>query len=90
MVYEINVNTKFGEVIAYTPRLNPFSMMSKVTFKVNNKIIRIPVDYRQIKFVEKVYPVGSMVELKFDGNWIIRSHMAPNEFDIDMMLPSDF
>ncbi len=90
MVLEINLNAKFGEVIGYTPRLNPFSMMSKVTVKVNDKTIRIPFDHRQIKFVEKVYPVGSMVELKFDGNWSIRSHLAPNEFDIDRMLPSDF
>jgi hypothetical protein len=83
MVYEINLNATFGKVIGYTLPLNPFSRLSKVIVRVNNRVIRIPVDPRQVKFIGKEYPIGSMVVLEYNDGWHIRSQQAPNEYVLD-------
>jgi hypothetical protein len=88
MVYEINLNATIGEVVGYIPWLNPFSMMARMVVRINDKTVRIPIDHRQVKFIEKEYPAGSMVMLEFDGCWRIRSHMAPVEFTMDGMSES--
>jgi hypothetical protein len=54
--------------------------------KLNN--IRIPVDHRQVKFIGKEYPVGSIVVLDYDGRWRIRSQTAPGEYIIEGMSQS--
>ncbi len=83
MVYEINLNATFGEVDGYVPRLNPFSTMARMVVRVGNKTIRIPVDHRQVKFIGKEYPIGSMVILEYDGGWHIRSQRAPGDYVLD-------
>jgi hypothetical protein len=83
MAYEIDLDAIYGKVIGYTRPLNPFTMMARAIIKINNRVIRIPVDYRQVKFIEREYPVGSIVVLEYDGSWCIRSQMAPSEFNID-------
>ena len=88
MVYEINLNATFGKVIGYTLPLNPFSRMAKVIVRVNNRVIRIPVDHRQVKFIGKEYPVGSVVVLEYVGGWRIRSQRAPNDYVLDGMSQS--
>lgn len=45
-------------------------------------MIRVPVDNRQVKFIEKEHPVGSIVELEFDSGWRIRSQMAAIDNDM--------
>ena len=88
MVYEINLNATFGEVVGFTPRLNPFSMMAKMIVRVNDRTISIPVDRRQVKFIENEYPAGSMVILEYDGRWRVRSQKAPGEYVLDGMARS--
>ncbi len=78
-------NTAIGEVVSYNRRLNPFSKIADVLVKVNDQKIQIPVDHRQVRFIEKEYPEGSKVTLEFDGRWTICSQMAPAEFDFDSL-----
>jgi len=40
---------------------------------VRDRTISIPIDIRQKRFIEKEYPVGSEVELFYDGSWHINS-----------------
>ncbi len=90
MVYKINLNTVIGELVGYRPRLHPLTMLAHVLVKVNNKIIKIPIDYRQVHFVQKEYPIGSNVELEFNGQWKIRSRQAPIDQDINNVVSDAF
>jgi hypothetical protein len=74
-----------GEVISYTEGWNPFSMKTILHAKIPGRVIHIPIDHRQKKFVQKEYPVGSAIELEFNGWWNIRSRPAPPEYDLAHM-----
>jgi hypothetical protein len=52
---------------------NPFIREAYMQVDVKGKIFNLPIDRRQIRFVEKEYQVGSMVELHYDGVWHINS-----------------
>jgi hypothetical protein len=90
MVCQINLGAIYGEIVGYRPKLNPASVISYVIVKVGNRNINIQVDSRQSKFIQKEYPVGSTVELKFDGHWHIISQESPPDCDIDAMAPGAF
>ena len=45
-----------GEVVGYTIGLNVLSAQINVCVKVDGKIIKIPVDYRQKKFIQDESP----------------------------------
>jgi len=75
-----------GEVIRYTVRLNPLSMNSSVIVRIGKKVIRIPIDHRQIKFYKKEYPPGSLIALDYEKRWHIRSQNAPPDVDIGRLL----
>ncbi|HEY3422752.1 MAG TPA: hypothetical protein VGK13_06295 [Methanocellaceae archaeon] len=51
-----------------------------VLINVSGKIIKIPIDYRQQKFIQNEYAVGSKVEVeRYEGNWRIKSELKPIE-----------
>jgi hypothetical protein len=83
MVCQLNMGTIYGEIISYRTMLNPELLCAVV--KVDHSRIKVPVDSRQSKFIREAYPVGSTVELKFDGRWHIISFNAPEKADTDNM-----
>ncbi len=74
-----------GEVTGYKHGWIPMSP-AHVVVKTRNDMIQIPVDQRQVKFIQKEYPVGDTVELEYDGCWHIRSRLAPAECSIQNFL----
>lgn len=82
MVYKCADIITFGEIARYPKRLLPISRSTHIVVKIGREMVDVPVDNRQIKFIEKEHPVGSIVELEYDSGWRIRSHMAPLENDI--------
>ncbi len=62
-----------GVLLKYSQSRNPFKREADVVVMVKDKTVTIPIDVRQRRFVEKEYPVGSEVELFYDGNWHINS-----------------
>jgi hypothetical protein len=74
-----------GILVGYTSRWNPFTTKVNVLINVNGKVMKIPIDYRQLKFVQKEYAVGSKVEIEsYEGNWRIKSEPEPiNKFYLD-------
>lgn len=67
-----------GILLKYSQSRNPFKREADVVVMVKDKTISIPIDVRQKRFVEKEYPVGSEVELFYDGNWHINSKPVYN------------
>ncbi len=87
---DINNKLVIGELIRYKDKLNPLSTVTYVFVRVNNEIIKVPVDYRQTRFIEKEYPVGSDVEMRFDGSWHIQSQPAPSDININYIIENIF
>lgn len=71
-----------GILVGYTSRWNPFTTKVNVLIKVGEKTIKIPIDYRQQKFIQTEYAIGSKVEIeRHEGIWQIKSKLEPlNEF----------
>jgi hypothetical protein len=90
MVNKNNNKLVIGELIRYKDKLNPLSTVTYVLVRVNNEIIQVPVDYRQTMLIEKEYPIGSDVEMRFDGNWHIQSKPVPCDFDINYIVKNTF
>jgi hypothetical protein len=86
MVYLISLNSIMGEVIRYTVRLNPLSMNSSVIVRIGKKVVRIPIDHRQIKFIKNEYPPGSMIALEYEKRWHIRGQSAPPGIDTERLV----
>ncbi len=82
MLYKSADIITFGEIARYPKRLLPISRSTHIVVRIGREIVDVPVDYRQIKFIEKEHPVGSIVELEYDGGWHIRSHTVPLETDM--------
>lgn len=74
-----------GEVAGYKHGWIPMSPAHMVV-KTSGDMIKIPVDQRQVKFIQKEYPVGDTVELEYDGCWHIMSRLAPEESKIQNFL----
>jgi hypothetical protein len=67
-------NVAIGEIIGYGRVYNPFSKKSKVIVKANDRVIRVQIDYRQRRYIEKVHRVGDKVAVGFyGGEWHIGS-----------------
>ncbi len=67
-----------GILVGFTKRWNPFTTKVNVLLKVGNKTLKAPIDYRQQKFIEKEYAVGSRVEVeRYEGHWRIKSQLEP-------------
>ena len=89
MVKKVLAKVILGEVAGYAFGWNPLKLSAQVIVKVGKDKIRIPVDQRQVKFIKKEYPVGGVVDIYIhNGNWGIKSHPAPLEYDIDQFLKS--
>ncbi len=75
-----------GILVGFTSRWNPFTTKVNVVIKSGDKTMKIPIDYRQRKFIEKEYPVGSKVEVeRYEGNWRIKSQLEPlGVFNLDV------
>jgi hypothetical protein len=69
-----------GEMIGYTSRWNIFSNSIKAIVNIEGKARKIPIDNRQIKFLQKEYPPGSMVTVGFNGTWYIKSQPVTDDF----------
>jgi hypothetical protein len=61
-------------------RWNIFSNSIKVIVNIGGKARKISIDDRQIKFLQKEYPPGSMVTVAFDGAWYIKSRSVTDDF----------
>lgn len=67
-----------GVLVGFTSRWNPFTTKVNVLVKVGNKTMKIPIDYRQQKFIQKEYDIGSKVEVEqYEGSWHIKSQIEP-------------
>lgn len=75
-----NMEIFIGELVGYTKGSDPKKTKIFVLARVQNRTIRIPIDQKLRKSMQNEYPVGSKVELGFDGTWHIRSRLAPNDF----------
>ncbi len=85
MVYKSADIITFGEIASYPKRLLPLSRSTHIVVRIGREMVDVPVDNRQIKFIEKEHPVGSIVELEYDSCWRIRSHEMPRENDITVL-----
>lgn len=74
-----NIIVAVGELVGYKNRLNPLSRFVYLLVKVNNGIVQVPIDYRQRFTMCYDYPVGSAIELGYDGNWFIRNKIVSPE-----------
>lgn len=75
---ELTASRVTGVLLKYSQHRNPFKREAEVVVMVKDKTINIPIDARQKRFVEKEYPVGSEVELLYDGDWHINSKTVYN------------
>jgi hypothetical protein len=85
MVYKSADIITFGEIARYPKRIIPLSRSTHIVVRIGREMVDVPIDNRQIKFIEKEHPVGSIVELEYDSGWRIRSHTMPLETDITVM-----
>ncbi len=75
-----NERLSVGEVVGYSNRLNIFSARVNILVKVDNEVIKVPIDYRQKKFIQIESPEGSKVAIGFfDGEWHIGSKPSAHE-----------
>lgn len=80
MIKKNNKRLAVGEVVGYAGRLNFLSVRINVIVKVDGKVIKVPIDYRQKKFIQSESPEGSKVAIEFfDGKWHIESKPASDE-----------
>jgi hypothetical protein len=79
-----------AQLVGFTERLNPFSKNIFALVRLDKTVIRIPVDHRQKAFILKEYPLGSDVDVWFDGQWSIKSRTAPPEFDLEHLIKTTF
>ncbi len=80
MIEKNNEQLTVGEIVGYSRRLNFFSARINVLVKVDGRVIKIPIDYRQKKFIQSESPVGSTAAIGFfDGEWHIGSKPASHE-----------
>lgn len=80
MINKNNEQLAVGEIVGYSSRLNFFSATINVLVKVDGEVIKVPIDYRQKKFIQSESPEGSKVAIGFfDGQWHIGSRPAAKE-----------
>jgi hypothetical protein len=62
-----------GVLKGFKMNWNPLITQAYMQVKVGGEIMDVPIDRRQIRFVEKEYRIGDAVNLYYDGAWHIRS-----------------
>jgi len=78
MVRRRKLERASGILTGFSRRWNPFSTKVNIRINVGKKTIKVPIDYRQRKFIEVEYAIGSRVEIeRFEGNWHIKSQLEP-------------
>lgn len=70
-----------GDLLGYSNRWNFFSNIINVVVRINGKSVKVPIDYRQRKFLQYEYPPGSKVDVGFNGQWYIKSRPVPDDFE---------
>lgn len=71
---ETSENVAVGEIIGYGRVYNPFSKKARVIVKANDRVIRVPVDYRQQRYIQNEHRIGDRVAVGFyGGEWHIGS-----------------
>ncbi|HTY89826.1 MAG TPA: hypothetical protein VMC84_01485 [Methanocella sp.] len=86
MVHKVHWGVIHGRVAGYATGWISISSLAHIVVKVGHDTIRIPIDQRQIKFIQKEHPVGDIVELEYNGGWHILSRATPMDNDIITML----
>jgi hypothetical protein len=70
MISELDDGMATGKVLKYTRGLNLFSAKAVAMVYVDGQIIRVPVDVRQLEFLQRGYPPGNDVAMGFfEGRW---------------------
>jgi hypothetical protein len=70
-----------GRLVGFTRRWNPFSTEVFVLVEVDSKVINVPIDYRQQKYIQKEHPIDSRIPLTFyDGRWHVNSRLITADF----------
>ncbi len=71
-----------GEIVGYKRPLIPLGKKVKVLVRVDDDVVTVLVDYRQLRFIQDKYTAGRKVAVGFyGGEWHIGSPPAPsNEF----------
>lgn len=65
---------------------NPLVNDANILVNVEGTLIKVPIDRRQVPFLEKEYKIGATIEIYFDGVWRIKSRpIDTNEY----VLPID-
>jgi len=65
---------------------NPLVNDAYILVDVGGTMIKVPLDRRQLPFLEKEYAVGDTMEIYFDGVWHVKSRpIEGNEY----VLPDD-
>ncbi|AFD00178.1 hypothetical protein Mtc_1424 [Methanocella conradii HZ254] len=63
-----------GKLVGFTKRWNPFSTEVFARVEVDSRVLNVPIDYRQQKFIQMEHPINSQVSLIYkDGRWQIIS-----------------
>lgn len=70
---KINIKVVNGVLKGFKMNWNPLITQAYMQVKVSGEIMDVPIDRRQIRFVEKEYHIGDAVNLYYDGAWHIRS-----------------
>lgn len=63
-----------GKLKGFSKHWNPFRNEVFALVEVDSEVMNIPVDYRQLKFIQKEHPLNSLVPLTFnEDRWKIGS-----------------
>ncbi len=79
MLTKNTIDKAHGILTGITSRWNPLSRTVHMLVKVNGNTIRVPIDHRQVKYMQKEHNIGSEVELHFyEGGWHVVSRIQPS------------
>ena len=66
--------TAMGRLMGFTKHWNPFKNEIFALVELESEVIKLPIDYRQLKYVQKEHPVNSLVPLTYsEDRWQISS-----------------
>ncbi len=75
-----------GTIKGIKKHWNPLVNDAHILVDIDGTMIKVPIDRRQIPFLEKEYKVGGKVDVYFDGVWCIKSRqidLNENIFPLD-------
>jgi hypothetical protein len=52
---------------------NPLVNDAYIRVDIGGTLVKVPIDRRQIPFLEKEYAIGDMIDVYFEGVWRIKS-----------------